>query len=35
VGQIRNEIKTTSLDIVASTKKPLDLNLVELARILD
>lgn len=35
VGQIKGEIKSTPLAEVADNKKPLDLDLLELARILD
>ncbi len=35
VGQIRNEVKTTPLDVVANNKKSLDMKLLELARVLD
>jgi 6-phosphofructokinase 1 len=34
-GLIKGEMKTTPLEVVASTKKTIDLNLFELARILD
>jgi 6-phosphofructokinase 1 len=34
-GLIKSEMKTTPLEVVASTKKTIDLNLFELARILD
>jgi len=35
VGQIKNEVKTTPLDVVTSNKKTVDLRLLELARLLD
>ena len=35
VGMLKSELKTTPLEVVCSTKKPLDLGLFELQRILD
>jgi len=35
VGQIKNEVKTTPLDVVTSNKKTVDLRLLDLARLLD
>ncbi len=35
VGQIKNEVKTTPLDVVTSNKKTVDLRLLELAKLLD
>ena len=35
VGQIKNEVKATPLDVVTSNKKTVDLKLLELAKLLD
>lgn len=35
VGLIKNEVKTTPLDVVTSTRKTVDLRLLDLARLLD
>ena len=35
VGLLKGEIATTPLDVVASNKKPLDLRLIEWARVLE
>jgi len=34
VGLVKNDIATTPLDVVVSSKKPLDVGLLELARVL-